>query len=399
LVIARLAYPGSKLKTIDYLKRYQGVSTSVYTLYRFLDKLHDRHQEEVEQITFNHTKKILKDRISVVFYDLTTLYFEDEDEDDLRKIGFSKDGKFRHPQIKLGLLVATNGYPIGYNIFEGNTFEGHTLIPAIKQLQKKFNLKKPLVVADSALLNKDNLKELTTQGYRYIIGGRIKNESSAIKKQILQLKLVDQESAVINKEDNLRLIVSYSSKRAKKDAHNRQKGLKRLEANLLSGKLGKKHINNRGYNKYLKLKGKIAIEIDYDKFKADEDWDGLKGYVTNSNLRPETVISNYAQLWQIEKAFRISKTDLKIRPIFHRLRGRIEAHICIAFVAYTVYKELERLLYKHKAPFSVKRAGELTDNIYQLIYTLPESLKEEKITFEMDDEQKLLYEIIKKEVG
>ena len=223
LVIARLVYPGSKLKTVDYLKRYQGISTSVYSLYRFLDKLRNQYQGEVEQIAFNHTKKILKNRVSVVFYDLTTLYFETEDEDDLRKIGFSKDGKFRHPQIQLGLLVATNGYPIGYDIFEGNTFEGHTLIPALKQLQKKFNLKKPLVVADSALLNKDNLKELVTQDYRYIIGGRIKNESAAVKKQILQLNLADQESAVINKKGGLRLIVSYSSKRAKKDAHNRQR--------------------------------------------------------------------------------------------------------------------------------------------------------------------------------
>jgi len=398
LVITRLVYPGSKLKAIDYLKRYQGISTSVYSLYRFLDKLRNQHQEEVEQIAFNYTKKILKDRVSVVFYDLTTLYFEAEDEDDLRKIGFSKDGKFQKPQIMLGLLVGERGLPIGYDIFEGNTFEGHTLIPAIKQLQEKFNLGKPMVVADSALLNKDNLKELAAQGYHYIIGGRIKNESKAVKKQILELNLTDQENAVIGKKGNLRLIVNYSSRRAKKDAHNRQKGLQRLEDSLLSGKLTKKHINNRGYNKYLKLKGQIDIKIDYDKFEADEAWDGLKGYITNSILRPETIINNYTQLWQIEKAFRISKTDLRIRPVFHRLRGRIEAHICIAFVAYTVYKELEYLLYKYQAPFSVKRAGELTHNIYQLIYTLPESLKEERVIFKMDDEQKLLYEIVKKEI-
>lgn len=129
LVITRLVYPGSKLKTVDYLRRYKNTKVSVDKIYRFLDKLQGKYKNEVEQIAFNHTKKILKGKVSVVFYDLTTLYFEAEDEDDLRKIGFSKDGKFKKPQIMLGLLVGQEGYPIGYDIFEGNTFEGHTLIP------------------------------------------------------------------------------------------------------------------------------------------------------------------------------------------------------------------------------------------------------------------------------
>lgn len=399
LVIARLVYPGSKLKTIDYLRRYRGTTTSVYSLYRFLDRLNHRHQDAVERIVFNYTKKILKGRISVVFYDLTTLYFEAEDEDDLRKIGFSKDGKFQQPQIMLGLLVGVGGYPIGYDIFTGNTFEGHTLIPVIKKFQRKFNLAKPTVVADSGLLTKDNLRELADEGYRYIIGARIKNESAKIKQQILDLRLADHETREIAKDHQTRLIIGYSAGRAKRDEQNRRRGLKRLEASLRSGKLTKKHLNSRGYNKYLKLKGKVKVEIDYDKFNADGQWDGLKGYITNSGFSAAEVIQNYTQLWQIETAFRISKTDLKVRPIFHRLKPRIEAHICICFVAYTVYKELERLLYQSRVPFSVKRAGELTHNMYRLVYTLPESLKEDRVIFKMDDEQKLLYEIIKKEIG
>ena len=131
-------------------------------------------------------------------------------------------------------------------------------------------------------------------------------------------------------------MVSYSSKRAKKDESNRERGLKRLEKNLRAGKLTKSQINNRGYNKYLKLTGEIAIEIDYDKFYADYKWDGLKGYITNTDLSYKEIIDNYNQLWQIEKAFRISKTDLRIRPVYHRLRDRIETHICISFVAYAL---------------------------------------------------------------
>ena len=138
----------------------------------------------------------------------------------------------------------------------------------------------------------------------------------------------------------------------------------------------------------------MKVEIDEAKIEAEKKWDGLKGYVTNTKLWPKTVVENYRHLWQIEKAFRISKSDLKIRPIYHRIRKRIEAHICIAFVAYTIYKELERLLLKHKAGFSAKRAAGLTHNIYQLECTLPGDVLPTKTTLKMDDEQLRLYEII-----
>lgn len=126
----------------------------------------------MERITYNHTRKVLK-TISVVFYDMTTLYFEAEDEDDLRKIGFSKDGKFQKPQIMLGLLVGEGGFPIGYDIFKGNTSEGKTLMPVLQAIQKKYQFGKPIVVADAALLSKDNLETLAEKNYTFIIGGRI----------------------------------------------------------------------------------------------------------------------------------------------------------------------------------------------------------------------------------
>ena len=103
----------------------------------------------------------------------------------------------------------------------------------------------------------------------------------------------------------------------------------------------KEQLNNRGYNKFLKLTGEVAVEIDEAKIIQAARWDGLKGYITNTNLPPAEIIENYGQLWRIERAFRISKTDLRIRPMYHRRRRRIEAHILVAFVAYTIYKELE----------------------------------------------------------
>jgi transposase len=167
-----------------------------------------------------------------------------------------------------------------------------------------------------------------------------------------------------------------------------------LKKKIKSGKLTKQHINNRGYNKFLVLEGVVEVKIDETKMKDDAVWDGLKGYVTNTKLEPAKVVENYGHLWQIEKAFRISKSDLAIRPIFHRVKRRIEAHICIAFVAYTIYKELERLLAEKKVTMSAKRAAELTHTMYEMEYVLPHSKRTEKTRLKNDDEQQTLYEVI-----
>lgn len=396
LVIARLAFPLSKLKTVEYLYRYQGVSLDIDTVYRFHDKLNDKLKNQIEQISFAHTKKVLQGNISVVFYDMTTLYFEASDEDELRKTGFSKDGKHQNPQIYVGLLVGIGGYAIGYDIYEGNTYEGHTLIPFIEKITSKFNLNKPIVVADSGLLSNENIKALEKNKYKYIIGARIKNETEKIKKQITKTSFIDNKKIRIIKDAKTRLIVHYSDKRAFRDEYNRKRGLNRLEKQIKSGKLSKSNINNKGYNKYLKLTGEVAIEIDYEKYNKDSVWDGLKGYITNTKLSDKKVIENYKNLWHIEKAFRMSKTDLRIRPIYHRLRNRIEAHICISFTAYCIYKELERVLYQEESTLSLKKASEITHNMYQIKYQLPDSKNIKTKLLKMDDEQNELFNIIKK---
>jgi transposase len=396
LVIARLAFPLSKLKTIDYLYRYQGTYLDIDAVYRFLDKLNDKLKPQVEQIAFSHTQKVLNNNISVVFYDMTTLYFEASDEDDLRKTGFSKDGKHQCPQIYIGLLVGLGGYAIGYDIFEGNTYEGHTLIPFIEKISQKFSLNKPIVIADAGLLSNENIKALENNGYEYILGARIKNETETLKTQILSSNYADGTTKSYAKNKTTRLIVNYSNNRAAKDAYNRKRGLTRLENQVKRGKLTKANINNKGYNKYLKLNGNVVIEIDYDKYNNDKVWDGLKGYVTNTKLSDSDVIENYKNLWHIEKAFRMSKTDLRIRPIYHRLRNRIEAHVCISFTAYCIYKELERVLYAEKSTLSLKKAAEITHNMYQITYTLPESKHTKSKLLNMDEEQDELYQIINK---
>lgn len=372
LVLCRLVYPGSKLKTVDYFKRHLNLDVSVYSIYRFLDELHSNLKQKIEQVTFEHTRKILGGNIGVVFYDMTTLYFEASEEDDFRITGYSKDGKYQQPQILIGLLVGSHGYPIGYEIFEGNTSEAKTLIPVLKSFQKKFELKQPIVIADAALLSQKNIDALMAEGYQYILGGRLKNESNEIKSRLLDMNIREGHPMDLQ-HPNGRLIVTYSVKRAHNDKKNRRKGLQRLEKRVKSGKLSKKNINNRGYNKYLKLIGDVKVTIDYEKYHADDAWDGLKGYITNTSLKKEQVVDNYQQLWQVEKAFRISKTDLRIRPVYHRIKHRIEAHLCICFTAYSVYKELERLLKINNITISPEKAISEIKEIRQLKYTLPKS--------------------------
>jgi transposase len=372
LVLCRLVYPGSKLKTVEYFKQHLNTDISVYSVYRFLDELNANLKSSIEQISFEYSKSILGGKIGVVFYDMTTLYFEASEEDDYRIPGFNKDGKHQQPQIMIGLLVSGHGYPIGYQIFEGNTSETKTLIPVLEAFQNKFDLDKPIVVADAALLSQKNIEGLRAKGYKYILGGRLKNETEEVKTKVIELNVEEGNPKELLTK-NGRLVVSFSPKRAYVDNKNREKGLRRLEKRVIGGKLKKEQINNRGYNKYLILTGEVRIGIDYEKYHADKIWDGLKGYVTNTSLTREQVIENYSQLWNIEKAFRISKTDLRIRPIYHRLRNRVEAHICVCFAAYSVYKELERLLNLNKISLSAEKAISEIKEICQLRYILPKS--------------------------
>ncbi len=301
------------------------------------------------------------------------MYFQTADEDDFRQTGFSKDGKHQQPQIVLGLLVSTAGYPLAYELFEGSKFEGHTMILVIETFKQKYTLEKLIVVAEAGLLSAKNIEGLCDKNYEFILGARIKNETEQAQQHLLALKLGDGQSSIINKSNGQKLIVSYSAGRAKNDDFNRKRGLQKLEKALAGGKLSKKHINNKGYNKYLKLEGEINTSIDYNKFKDDEKWNGLKGYLTKIQLTKEEVIESYKQLWFIEKTFRISKSDLRIRPIFHYLKRRIQAHICIAFATCKVYKELERQLNEKKVNLSPEKAIDVLKTIYSLTITTPYS--------------------------
>ena len=372
LVIARLSQPMSKAGTVDYLKSYFDEDIQLHNIYRYLDKLHNTQQGKVQQLSVEHTRKILGGRIGLMFYDVTTLYFESDYGDELRETGFSKDGKHSQPQVVLGLLVSKEGYPLSYSLFAGSQYEGRTMLPLVEDFVQRFELDDFIVVADSGLMNKLNVSLLESGGHKYIVGARIKNESEAIKRWILSLEKQDGEFNETQK-DAARLIVGYSAKRAKRDKYNREKGVKRLQKAYKSGNITKENINKRGYNKFLEISDNVKVKINQEKIDEDQKWDGLKGYITNTSLPAQEVYEHYNGLWIIERAYRVTKGTLEIRPMFHFTPRRIEAHVCICFVAYKVYKELERILKITGINLSVDKVLNIARTITTIKVKLPTS--------------------------
>lgn len=360
LTVARIVYPKSKLATIRYLDQYLGISVQKDKVYRFLDTL---QKDELTKIAFDFVSK-KNNSIALIFYDVTTLYFEADEEDDLRKRGYSKDHKNELPQIVFGIFVDKDGYPFDFDFYEGNTFEGHTFPKAIKALITKYQFNDLVVVADAGMLSEKNISFLETENLSYIVGARLKVMSAELKKQIFAHDFIKNPTMDIvcaseeKESEKKRLIVNYSEKRAKKDSYNRDKLIKSLEVKLAS----KKEVIRK--SKYLLIENKGDIlGIDNDKIEQDKRHDGLKGYWTNlkSEINSTDIIDQYNNLWKIEKAFRMSKSDLQERPIFHRKLNRIRGHLLLCFCSLLVMKETERLL--RSVEISLVKAIELLGKV------------------------------------
>jgi len=356
LVIARIAYPKSKAATTRYLDRYLGIKLKKDVMYRFLDTL-DKHA--LSQIAFNFVSSRHPQGISVCFYDVTTIYFETTKEDEFRQKGFSKDHRTDIPQVLIGLFVDSYGFPFDFDVYEGKTFEGHTFVKAVESIRQKYTFPTLTVVADAGMLSKENLDYLDSLRINYIVGARLKNASQTVVQQILSHQFSNQaifETVV----DNKRLIVDHSAGRAKMDAKNRDRAITKLKQKLAE----KKPVIRK--SKYLLTEGKSeAVGINEDQIKLDQQFDGLKGYFTNKDnvIENSEVITQYHQLWQVEKAFRMSKHDLQERPIYHFLPLRIKAHLTLCFVSLLVMKETEKKL--TEINYSLETAIELLGRVGQ----------------------------------
>jgi transposase len=350
LVMARIANPDSKKASVENLAKDFGCELSLSGVYRMMDFIDDKVISQINNKAYLNAKSILKEEVTAIFYDCTTLYFESFKEDDeLMQNGFSKEHKHNQPQVVLSLLTTTIGLPIGYDLFEGSTFEGHTLSTAITKLKTDYNLKRIIFTADAAMLSEENQKLLESENIEYILGGRIKNTSKKTQSEILNLThyqaITDNEHYEKIREfsvaDNRKLLVTYSQKRADKDSRDREKSIESLRKKLSKSKNPSSMISNKGYSKYITLEGESTLTLNEQKITEAKQWDGLHGIVTNvTSMSNEEIIAHYHSLWQIEECFRISKHDLKFRPIYHWTTNRIKAHIAMCFMALVCIKHL-----------------------------------------------------------
>jgi transposase len=344
LVVMRLLEPSSKLRSIELMETYFGITHRRQSYYRDAKKWLPL-KEQVEDAVLSFAKQFYSFDYSLLFYDVTTLYFETFESDDLRKTGFSKDSKSQQPQILVTLLVNREGLPISFDIFPGNTFEGHTIIPVIKSFILKNKVKRFTVVADAAMISTENIDELKKENIHYIVGARLGNLSNEIFDKI-DKKLVREDGKALRLiTDKGHLICTYSATRYRKDKYEMEKQLLKAQAMVERPSKHKKAKFVKANNEHLELnKGLI---------KKTEKLLGLKGYYTDINesiLSSDEIIKRYHELYKIEQAFRIAKSDLQTRPIFHFKEEPIKLHILICFMALVISKHIEL-----KSSVSIKR--------------------------------------------
>jgi transposase len=360
-VLARIANPVSKRRTASLLEEDYGIKVPLEKIYRMMDIVSERELDIKKHIA-RTTQLLFKEEVDVLFFDVTTLYFESFQADELRDFGFSKDCKFKETQVVLALVTTTNGLPITYRLFPGNTYEGGTLLHMVQELTSEYSIKNILLVADRAMFNDDNLSKMEELGITYIVAARLKTLSKGLKSEILgddySAAVVGNELQWVNEFEhkNRRLIVSYSSSRAGKDAADRQRLVDRLTKKVKADKIKIKDlIPNYGSKKFITIDNSIAV-VNEDKIAEDAEWDGLHGIITNSKDKtPAELLGRYRDLWQIEEAFRINKHDLKMRPIYHWSDSRIKAHICICFIAFALVKQAVYRVQLQQEPLSFEQ--------------------------------------------
>jgi len=336
LVLARIIEPGSKLQSLEFLKQFLGISHSRSELYRHMPTLLDL-QERVERNVLAVAKQEFSFTCSLVFYDVTTLYFESFTEDDLRLSGFSKDNKPQQPQILIGLLVTAEGFPVAYQVFKGNTFEGHTLIPIISAFKRKHRLGRLTVVADAAMMSMENIEALRQSNLQYVVAARTASLSpDLIEKLSEQLHQRDGAMIRVPTDKYGDLICEFSAKRFAKDQREMKKQITKAQELL-------KHPSAIKRTKFIKVDEQAGYHFNTDLEKKTQLLLGLKGYYTNlgTEVSEQMIIDQYHNLWHVEHAFRMAKSDLLMRPMFHFKEQTIKAHILICFMALAVCKYME----------------------------------------------------------
>ena len=364
MLIERLQEPCSKLGNYCHQQEYLNLPVvALHHLYRALDKL-AANSLLIQQQIFTTGRDLFNQQLDVVFYDVTTFYFESEvqKEGELRQMGFGKDGKIGNTQILFCMMIDRDKNPIGYRIFKGDTYEGHTFEKAVEDLKNQYQIDKIIIVADRGMLSKNNLHITANKGYEFIIGERLKSLSTAIQTPLLDLANYKHEwiyndssdEPVIVKYTTLQhegktIIATYSASRAKKDKHDREEKLDTAKKLLANPALLKK----KPARFYLQSDGKESYCLDENKIEQSKKYDGFLAISTKyTTLAITEVLEQYKQLYKIEHSFRTFKSHLETRPMFHWTDKRIEGHICLCYMAFALQNFVLQKVNKLKQVFT-----------------------------------------------
>lgn len=335
LAIMRLIEPASKLRSLELLQYYFGIRYS-QRIYRNIPKL-TAYKTDIEHCAYNVAQKKFNEPFYFVLYDVTTLYFESFKADEFKNQGFSKDNKSQQPQIVIGLLVTQSGFPLSYEVFAGNTFEGKTMLPVVEQFIAGHPRVKPIIVADAAMLDQERLAELREKKISYIVGARLANTNLNLVKQIHDTLAGKHGAMARFSSIHGDLVCDFSMKRYKKELNDFDKLVHKAEELVKMQSLKVKA-------KFIRQVTKEKIELNTALIEKRRLLLGIKGYCTDlseQQLSNELVVSRYHQLWHVEQSFRMSKFDLQARPIYHQKHDAIKAHVLICFVALITEKYLE----------------------------------------------------------
>lgn len=363
LVYSRLLNPGSKKRTFENRHWFapEEVDADLEKLYRTLPFLANQKENLEKHLNKQLSARMDRD-LSVAFYDVTTYYFESVRADNLKRFGYSKDNKVNQVQVVMGLLIDSNGIPISYELFPGNTNDFKTLEPVMRKLKADYGIKKVIITADRGLNSKQNLAFLKSVGYEYVMAYKIRSSSKEIKEMVLRGETyhtvskdfkwkvcnfstsVNYEGRKVNLEDQM--VITWSASREAKDRRDRERLIEKSKK-LVESKSALKSEMKKGGKKYVQLNfiEEDQVAFNHKQLANDELYDGYYGIqFSDKTLDPSRVIEIYHGLWKIEESFRVMKSNLEARPIFVWTEESIKGHFVVCYLALVIQRYLEYLL-------------------------------------------------------
>lgn len=378
VLLARIASPASKHATQAILAADFGREIPLERIYRMMDAL-ILHKEEIQKRIFSATEQLCFGGATILLFDVTTFYFESIEVDELRNFGFSKDQQFHTTQVVVALATTSDGLPVGYRLFAGNTAEISTLLACLNEWRRTLSIGQVIFVGDRGMMSEKNLQALEQANVTYVVGAKMKKMSLAMQKQILAGPRQSKETKAPAIQDHVlengrRLVVSHTFDRATKDQKDRERGIGKIRKKIGKGKNLKKLIPNYGYQKFLKTEGDGQLTLDEEKIAREEAWDGFHGVMTNAlDKEVHEILAHYSRLWVIEESFRIQKHHLSMRPIYHFKSERIESHILLCYMAFTMIRHLEFRMEKQQTKVTI-------DEMRHELWRVQSSILQDQVT-------------------